>query len=777
MIAKRIASMAYLALNPTQTSIPDIHVSAKVDADQRQVHLEITGFSTNPVATNVQPDFAWDPESYAQVASKLLGNATIDSAKPDDPLPDELTTLFKPTAANLAAEDVALSALLQKHPAWPEAHEQAALLLVTLALRDRAENFTDSRLALCRATAHLALAQALRGSTLRTWSGEIADAAVRVLAGREVDALAHLDALAARSDCPEPAKTWIAALRLRTKDDWRMTTPDANSPLLLKIAWFQVLNDNLTSLAAERKLEKIGAPEKVTDWGHAALTNRVGGAVETSNQYCNDVTTMEIADLATELAAEGASPATNQRIGEVLSGPLEEKLLIGNPPAYRIIGPDMFKDYARQHLMVELRATYYWLNYLLGIPGEARKFRVATQEQFAGMRRFESLGFFAETCSAQDINRELGKTNTTWFPWELADGKMPDNIHPDIDAVSAFYQDGMPFGTVYNIHDRMNTLWIGASHHKQPAPGDIHFNLPTYPYAQDLQKLAPSSLDTFVLDKNRQDFFQITKPWWDYNLLSLDEVKKLSNSLDEEDNNILLKKRAALNPDVWFELGDFLRKEGKDDDAATADQLGVDEGFDKVLMANSVGHLVDYYYDHNNKDKALQIAQNAAEVYSCQGLLTYTRLLEKMGNLADAEKNAQAIAERYDDRSELDRLYAAHKDFFHDQNKILMDQVFPQGMDKVTINSFTNAPAKGCLFTRDSPLLKEASLQTGDIVVGFDGTRIENMKQYDYVRALSQDPHMDLIIWRKDRYMEVHASAPKRIFDANLVDYPEAANP
>jgi len=777
LIGKRIAGFAYLALHPNETTFPDIRIQAKVKAVEHQVHLEISGFSKDSVAVDLHPDFAWDPSRYAPLASQLLGNPPPDPGKPADPLPDELTMLLQLTGPNLAREDVILSGLLQKYPAWSAIHEQAALLMVAFALRDRAEEYTDYRPALCRATAHLALADALRGSSLPTWAGEIADAGIRALSGREVDALKHLDDLLARSDCPEAAKTWIMALRLRAKNDWRLVMPDAGSPLLLKIAWFQSLNDNLPSLPALRQLEKTGKLDDISDWGHASLDNHLRRSVETDNQFCQATTAQEIHELAAELALENAAPAPTQSIGTVLSEPLKDDLYVGQPPALRVVGPNMFKDFVRRHLLMELNTTYFWLRDDLGVPDETEKFRSATSDSFAGMRYLESLGFFDQGDFTNIvILKELSKKGVKLGPWELANGLLPGNghnppIHPDMDTLNTFYQDGLPFGTAYDLAHRPQSLYTGSSFHKQLPLSDYNYHSPTYPYPNDLHALAPDSYDVFSLYINKQTIFEASKPWWNYNLRSIEDVEKTSNSLDDEDYTMILQKHAALEPDVYFQLGKHLRDEGKDDQAAEADRKGFDQALDQVAMSNKVGPLVDYYYDHDHKDEAEMVAKRAAEVYSCQGLQTYCQLLEKLGRFSEAEQNAQAIADRYNDRSVLDALYAAHKDIFADRNKILLDKVFPHGLEKVSMSSFKDAPMAGCVFTSNSDLLQQASLQSEDIVVAFDGYRVENEDQYEYIRALSTDPKMDLIIWRSDRYFEVHASAPNRKFQVDIDTY------
>jgi len=112
-IGLRIAELAYLELHPAETHQPDIKVHAQVKVEEHSVHLKITGFSSDPVAIDLKPDFAWDPQGYAALATKLLGNTPPDSGTISEPLPDELTTLLQLTGPNLAHEDVTLSALLQ----------------------------------------------------------------------------------------------------------------------------------------------------------------------------------------------------------------------------------------------------------------------------------------------------------------------------------------------------------------------------------------------------------------------------------------------------------------------------------------------------------------------------------------------------------------------------------------------------------------------------------------------------------------------------------------
>ena len=453
VIAKRMAGLAWLALHPGQP-LPDLKVRAQVDADKATVHVEITGFAAAPVVADLKPQFAWDPAGYAPLARQLLGNATPPPA-PANPLPDELTDLLELTGPNLARDDVAVSGLLASYPSWAAAHEDAALLAVGLALRDRAGIWSDTRQLLCRATAHLAMAAAFRGDAPATWPGQIADAGIRTLAGREVDALGKIDLLSAQPDAPAPAPAWLTAFRLRAKDDWRLATPDANSALLVKIAWSQVLNDNLSALNTQQRLDKIGVPDNVPDFGHAALDNVLGASVQTYNTYCESTLSLDLAEMKDVLTIEQNAPDVATRPGVLLSQPLQEKLLTGQPATLWVLGPDMFKEMARQHVLMDVFRTRFWLKDELGEPDAAQQFVAETGNQLAGMRFLQASGFFTD-----DPNYRLGKNpvvraeKTVWEPWEFPTGGLigiDEKDEPDYGTLMSFYRDGLPFGTVFNL--------------------------------------------------------------------------------------------------------------------------------------------------------------------------------------------------------------------------------------------------------------------------------------------------------------------------------------
>jgi hypothetical protein len=269
------------------------------------------------------------------------------------------------------------------------------------------------------------------------------------------------------------------------------------------------------------------------------------------------------------------------------------------------------------------------------------------------------------------LEQKVSEDHATWRPWEIPAGDEPGRffVVADRDMLSNFYRDGLPFGTVYNVELRRPALEAGREAHPAsfagseslggrardylkslpgphrgsvaPFPLRTEMNDPrvltgTYPPASDLLKLAPSSLRLFACDRDLLDLFKNSEPWWDYDLAAIRYIESFRLPKDPELTDRLLEKKAVLEPDAFFDLGDLLRQEGKEDAAAEADRKGFDQAYDRVGMSSRVGPLVEYYYDHGRKDEALLVAKRAADVCSEAGLIIYCDLLEKLGRLTDA---------------------------------------------------------------------------------------------------------------------------------------------
>ena len=794
-IALRIVTFCYLILHPGAQSAPDFKITAEVNASTHAVRLKIENFSDAPVTATLRPAFAWDPAGYAPLVTQLLGNAPPSAdGKSDGPL-DLLTCLLKLTGPNLAQQDTHLSVFLRTQPAWAEGHEQAALLLTALALRDRAGIYTDCRQILCRATAHLALARALRKNEPASWSGDVADAALRTLSGRETDALTHLDTLAARANPPASLQPWLTALRARTTGDWRQLKLDQSASLLTKIVAAHVMADELSSVGAAKRLGASGNLEKIPDWGRCALNNNIHFSVEIGDIYGEETPVLELQELNDILKLERPPLTLDVRnLKDFFSRPLQEKVLTGDPAVLQVIGPDLFCDVTRRHLLAETNAAAYWIRVLLGSSDGLKSYRDSSAGILSNLRLWNTLTWPGETVDYTKILARLGEEHLTWEPWELAMGEFPGNdrlIYPDVHTLHAFYADGLPFGTAYDLYHRKVSLvdsqLLGLDQHPDYLVQGVSLE-----QAEALRQLAPSSFTAMILGPLPPDIAKRTEPLWDY---SLEPILWLQNSFPGSiqgnaplatqahgfyDNpqpsaptaptyDQLQQKHLALDPDTYFELGSELRAQGKLDAAAEADRKGFDEGDDQVGMSNAVGPLVDYYYDHGRLDEAEMVAKQAAEVESEEGMAIYALLLEKLGRLDEAQRYGQMVQDHYHSSEVFDQLYIRHADRFPQQYATLVKKLFPGGLLKVDLATLKpGPPTNGCQFKNQNGPLIKATLQADDIVVALNSYKVENIDQYAFIRAMSLDPGMDFIVWRYDRYLPIHASVPGRIFGVDM---------
>ena len=131
-----------------------------------------------------------------------------------------LIRLTTPRPEILIQEDRRISEGLTKNPLSVKLHEEAALLIGSVAIREATLDFMDARPALNAMSAHLAMAKASGGDLSAT--GELAEAVLCSLAGRQAAALEIIDRLRERAGAPnemplETATRWEERSRFTTR--------------------------------------------------------------------------------------------------------------------------------------------------------------------------------------------------------------------------------------------------------------------------------------------------------------------------------------------------------------------------------------------------------------------------------------------------------------------------------------------------------------------------------------------------------------------------------
>jgi len=161
----------------------------------RNVSTEPTGAQRFRLTRRVEEytittDRPWTPDAYVRMARSLMADGAGLSVTED---------LGVDRVVDGAAPQ-ALSRLLQNHPRSAAAHERAAFLIgLSVQKRATASPALDVRSALCRMTAHLAIARAVHPGA-RTKDGRSAEQLLSSLAARESD---RVSAPPAAADHPQ----------------------------------------------------------------------------------------------------------------------------------------------------------------------------------------------------------------------------------------------------------------------------------------------------------------------------------------------------------------------------------------------------------------------------------------------------------------------------------------------------------------------------------------------------------------------------------------------
>jgi hypothetical protein len=59
----------------------------------------------------------------------------------------------------------------------------------------------------------------------------------------------------------------------------------------------------------------------------------------------------------------------------------------------------------------------------------------------------------------------------------------------------------------------------------------------------------------------------------------------------------------------------------------------------------------------------------------------------------------------------------------------------------------------------------------GDLIVGVEGQRVENLDQYRAVNAFFEQDDMKLTVWRGDKLLPIAVTAPNRTIGVELRSY------
>ena len=107
---------------------------------------------------------------------------------------------------------------------------------------------------------------------------------------------------------------------------------------------------------------------------------------------------------------------------------------------------------------------------------------------------------------------------------------------------------------------------------------------------------------------------------------------------------------------------------------------------------------------------------------------------------------------------------------FEEGWKRWLTATFPEGLQPAAAAVPLSAPkpARGVTVTKDNDLDRKARLQAGDLIVGLDGWRVDNLKQFRAINAFSQRPDRKLTVWRGPIYED---TLPWRAWSGTNVEF------
>jgi tetratricopeptide (TPR) repeat protein len=780
--------------------------------DGKQLRLS-GGCSVIPetqVAVSVE-DYFWSPSTFAPWARALLTSNQFGAPKKSAPLDREFVErLTNPMPETLTREDRRLSEALTKEPLNPEWHEQAALLIGSFAMRQSAAaGFCDLRRHLCKMTSHLALAKAIRGSLGPC--GELAEALLCTLCGRETPALGIADQLQHDANLPNglPSNvvtSWQRGLRLHNTGDYRILDQPDTATLLEKLEYFRALRYSVGTAAASQFLATHDV-ERLPEWSERILAGDL--TVEDGNRWATPALEMELEACAARYRNYFGRPLAPDDVISALNISWEQfpTSQVGQLRV-NVLGWGAWAEQHQRQLCELIETTSYWLGDLLGVPDSAAEFENKITAQFEGLNLFPLIRFYTHDDNASikafyERVRRVAAEHRDWITFDrLLDAQSqmlrmsrPAPVVPNPHVIAAprrsakhkpppatarpspadsllssraFFMPLMPVGTLYDV-----------SHRLERGGG-----LSNVEEAEAAKALAPSNRTVLrqhlmattrfrpTPEQTEAEFGQLR----DYDVAAMKTVADAFRS-DPARYVVAYAAVCRLDPDRYLDLGKYLLTHNDESGAAQAYQNGFDHATDRVSVSNCIDWLVNYYYDHGRRDDALRIATDAADVYSQQGLVTLANLLDRMGQLDQAEAWLKKAEQRYPKSTKDDLLefYTRNREkstAYAAAEKEFRSAVFPSGIEYVGLADFHQPPSDGVILTGISERTAKAQLQQGDIFVGLNGYRIHNVKQYNAARHPNSNPNVTFILWRGGKYVELKTIFPKQPDTSRIESYP-----
>jgi len=720
-------------------------------------------------------EHVWAPAAFAPMAAELI-------TRGDDPVDTDgslRAALTRPTPETIQAQNLRLSHLLKLHPRSAALHEQAALLIGALALRENASVMSDPRQMMARMTAHLAVARALHAGT-RSIDGQLAEALLVTLANREADALARLTPLAADAS---PAMTaWTRALRMRTTNNWRLVPDVRQATLLEQREVLRAARIAVGDTRSEAILEEVGGPADLTDWGRIMFHD--APSVGTGNRFAESSVEAEVGEA---LAVRNTFPdplGGSDREGMIAA--LNTEPLPG-PAAFDaqrqvwIIDWGTWAAASQRHLAAAIVCSSHHLRKMLLLPEAADAFEARSRELFGGLRLYpvvaremaangsDPQAFTRAAQSAADLARTRPDLITGGVWYTLFQKPAFAGVPAGTPASAPWFAPVLPAGTAYDSR-RIYTV----DHQRKATMEEIERLKALAPYDRDVvwrwvsrtlgEHASPEALQQAygpLADYDR------TVAWW---------IAHAADNRPEFYVPFVRRIAETLSVDDYYDLAEYLADHGRDAEAIAAFEHYSGVARDRVSVSVRTKWFVVSMFRSGQRTLAMQMGEEAAEVYSYGGLVAYASVLDMSGETGRAETLYRQAVERYgsEHSGELAAFLMRHqseKPGYAREAGDLLKQLFPKGLEHASVSALTGAPDGGVRISKAGLRGEQTGLRVGDVIVAVDGVRVRDFEQYVVMKYQKWTPDMRFTIWRGGTYLDVPTTLRHQWIINKLEDY------
>lgn len=719
-------------------------------------------------------EHVWSPAMYRPLAERLLSART---AAPSNGTSDigARTTLATPTVETLLDENERISRLLTTDPSAAGAHEAAALLVGTLALRESAGWFDDVRPLLSRITAHLAVASALRRGGQGSLDGAFAQVTLAHLSGRQRDAMALLDGLTPRI-ASEWDRAWVAALRLRITGDWRAASNATDVKLLERLERARALHERLGPDAFLTYVDTL-PEDDLTNWHRLALTMAFN--VEIGNRFAMSAIRKESAELAHVWSALRTDDLTPDAIAAALNErpwPSPARL-IEQRPVMQVLDWGLWAGHLQRHLLsAKVASSSHYGNLGMGEPSEfAQLFDdvFGTLTLYPILLRWEedSRGQYEDALVRARRLIEHTPELVTQRAWTLLLAK------PDFIRVAApfpsdvfWFTPAVPTGTAFDLAAR--SLRPGCPRPPTVAQAAVWAKERPYDPWAVWGHLWLAAVKEPAVDAVRAGFSSLFA--YDSDPL----IKMIDWGAVSSDERIAhARTLCGLRPGECDRLAELELLVNQDVRAVAAYERWVAESRDQVRVSQGVMWLMRYHEGHGNRERAEALARHAAETGSAAGRQVLGEWLDRVGRVDEAEQVYRELVERYPRRTDTLGTFLLRRGLRAGNRTPdavvleLLRPVFPDGVQPLQRHALAPQPGDGVAFATWGPRATDTGIRPTDIIVGMDGWRVRNTDQYIVLSRLQFDDVMVLTVWRDGRYQDVRVRVPERWFGTRFMNH------